>query len=479
MADSILFAAQGNDYLLNDDGLALLHPELAKAMQGGNDVDSYYIEKAKYLHSYNRSPADEDKNSKTFIQLTAADVEEQLANTPQIVFEVTDACNLNCTYCGYGELYGNYDTRESTQLPIEKATRFIDHLAQKWQSIQNKSALQDVYISFYGGEPLLNMPFIKSIVNHVKSLNCPTRTFTFSMTTNAVLLKRYMEYLVENEFKILISLDGNEENMGYRLDHAGQSAFKLISDNIDTLQQQYPEYFVKNINFSAVLHNKNSVESVYRYITDRYGKIPSISEVNSLGIKPEKQEQFMKTYRNATQSLYEAENYTEVEKGLFVEAGSYRSATAFLNQHSGFAFKDYSTLMYATKSSQVRQTGTCLPFSKKVFITVSGKILPCERIGQEYGLGEITDTNIELDINRVAELYNLSYSKLANQCRQCANLTSCKQCLFYLPTLKEKNVVCNGYLNKKGLAKYATHQIDFLSKHRDDYSRIMEEVNIG
>jgi len=33
----------------------------------------------------------------------------QLANLRQITFEVIDACNLKCKYCGYGEFYNDYD----------------------------------------------------------------------------------------------------------------------------------------------------------------------------------------------------------------------------------------------------------------------------------------------------------------------------------------------------------------------------------
>ena len=29
----------------------------------------------------------------------------------QLVFEVTDACNLHCKYCAYADLYGGYDQR--------------------------------------------------------------------------------------------------------------------------------------------------------------------------------------------------------------------------------------------------------------------------------------------------------------------------------------------------------------------------------
>jgi uncharacterized protein len=32
------------------------------------------------------------------------DIFYQLSNLLQLTFEVTDACNLRCKYCGYGEL---------------------------------------------------------------------------------------------------------------------------------------------------------------------------------------------------------------------------------------------------------------------------------------------------------------------------------------------------------------------------------------
>lgn len=37
--------------------------------------------------------------------LTGNDVKWNLCNTRQIIFEVTERCNLRCYYCGYGSLY--------------------------------------------------------------------------------------------------------------------------------------------------------------------------------------------------------------------------------------------------------------------------------------------------------------------------------------------------------------------------------------
>lgn len=50
--------------------------------------------------------------------ITSEKVTNLIANLPQLVFEVTDACNLKCKYCAYGELYNDYDKRENKKLSI-------------------------------------------------------------------------------------------------------------------------------------------------------------------------------------------------------------------------------------------------------------------------------------------------------------------------------------------------------------------------
>ena len=179
-------------------------------------------------------------------------IKKSLANTPQITFEVTDACNLRCEYCGYGKFYADYDERKNRTLSEEKAIRFLDYLVELWESSLNTSVTQNVYISFYGGEPLMNFPFIQRIVKHLQESSCIARSFTFSMTTNAILLSKYMDYLQENKFNLLISLDGDEYNTSYRIDSKGKGSFGRIVKNIDLLKDRYPEYFEKHVDFNAV-----------------------------------------------------------------------------------------------------------------------------------------------------------------------------------------------------------------------------------
>ena len=125
--------------------------------------------------------------------LTPNHIRHTLANLPLLTFEVTDACNLKCKYCGYGEFYNDYDERKDQNLPFEYARQLLDYLNDYWNSNRNISSDRNVYIGFYGGEPLLNMPFVNTVVDYVEKMPVHHRHFSFSMTTNAIMLDKYMD----------------------------------------------------------------------------------------------------------------------------------------------------------------------------------------------------------------------------------------------------------------------------------------------
>ena len=120
--------------------------------------------------------------------ITSEDVGRSLSNSPQLTFEIADVCNLKCEYCGYGKSYSDYDERKSTRLSPQRAKALLDYLGSLWRSELNVSHNQNVYISFYGGEPLVNVPFTKEIISYVEEFDYPSRSLTFNRTTNGILL---------------------------------------------------------------------------------------------------------------------------------------------------------------------------------------------------------------------------------------------------------------------------------------------------
>ena len=207
-----------------------------------------------------------------FRNITAKNISYNIQYLPQLLFK----CNLKCKYCGYAELYSGYDNREGKDLSFTRAKSIIDYLFRTWKDIYSPSVIFPVAIGFYGGEPLMNVPLIMEIIDYLEKEKNTGKAFRYSMTTNAMLLNKYMDFLVAKDFQLLISLDGDEFAQSYRVDHSGNNSFSRIFQNLLLLKDEYPDYFHNKIGFNAVLHNRNSVELTHKFIKNTFNISPNI-----------------------------------------------------------------------------------------------------------------------------------------------------------------------------------------------------------
>jgi uncharacterized protein len=399
------------------------------------------------------------------------DIKHNLANLTNLVFEVTDACNLKCKYCGYGEFYTNYDVRQNSYMTFETAKAIIDYLILFWRSSLNHTLKRTVTFGFYGGEPLLNIELIKEIVDYIESHSPSTINYEFNMTTNGTMLDKYMDYLVLKKFRLLISLDGNETNHSYRVTHNGSNSFSLVCKNVKLVKQKYPDFFEQNVSFNAVLHNRNSVKDIITFINEEFGKNPQISGLSDSGINPNKLEEFNKTYKNFMEDIDQSDILDQLTlKNGFVDP-IFAGAVTYVNQHTGNFFKSYKDLLLNQKKNLI-PTATCLPFAKKMFVTVSGKILPCERIGQQFYLGVINKSTVELDFENIALKYNKYYNNLQNQCGHCYGYLSCMHCIFNIDTLQQKNN-CPFQKSYEEQDLYVSSILSFFEKNPEAYKKSM------
>lgn len=402
-------------------------------------------------------------------ELKSNDILHQLINLEQLTLEVTDACNLKCRYCGYGNLYNTHDKRENLFLNFIKVKHVIDYLYEIWKRYKGKSSPRNIIIGFYGGEPLLNMNLIQQVIAYLEMLPpIPDTNFQFNMTTNAILLDKYMTYLAEKKFILLISLDGNEYAQSYRKNHHGVNSFNRVYKNIKLLKETYPEYFHKNVNINSVLHNRNNIRSVREFIEKEFGKTPIISEINAFGICENKMNEFNKIYHPIASDISinddDFKEYYPDMQGLF----------RFVGKISGNFFSSQNFLL--KKNPLVYPpTGTCSPFGKKMFITVNGKILPCEKIDQKFVLGKVTDTGIELDLQKIADIYTRYYQKVKPLCEKCYMKHFCAQCMFYMEDLDGK-VKCPQFANKQKMEDMINHYSTVLYYHPELYKKVSQEM---
>lgn len=126
-------------------------------------------------------------------------------------------CNLKCSYCslGVGEVLGSQQ-HVSYSLD-ELATFTATHLADK-----------EVYVTFYGGEPTLNLDFVSAAMRRFP-------LYRFQLQTNGTLLDNLPGELLARLSNILVSIDGGEHiTDGYR----GRGIYRQVLKNMQHVRPQ-------------------------------------------------------------------------------------------------------------------------------------------------------------------------------------------------------------------------------------------------
>ncbi|MCE5177630.1 MAG: radical SAM peptide maturase [Porphyromonadaceae bacterium] len=413
------------------------------------------------------------KKYKYTLNITPSMVKYSLLNSRQLIFEVTSRCNLQCEYCGYGELHNTRRVNPSKNMTFSLAKSIIDYLVPFWYEESLKQDYPKMFIGFYGGEPLMNFKLIQQTIDYIDNISPkPKRNICYTMTTNATLLKKHMSYLVENKFKLLISIDGDEIAHSYRVHKNGGNSYSLVIKNIDLLRNNYPEYFENNVSFNSVLTNRSDYIRTKKFISDNFGKTPQISEVSDIGVLPEKMEMFKQIYRSGRNDLLEDKsNFSEQS---IHESPDIRQLYRIIKLLSNNSYDSYKSLL-AKQQQSIIPTGTCFPFDRKIYLTVDGGILPCERIHQKYLLGTVTANKVNIDFDKIAAYYSTLYKKVwRNQCHSCYMRPICDQCMFHIDNLETKTN-CKRFKSKDDYDTYIQYYMNLLAENSDVYEKMMQE----
>jgi uncharacterized protein len=454
----------------------LIHPEFKKAYEKSTNVNPYYLKKYTYLKNHGFFSKQKPIN---FGTIDESIVKNNITQTPQIVFETTDFCNLDCSYCSFGDFYEGFDVRNQKNINIDHAITLLKYIFE----CKHKSKKNKLYISFHGGEPLFNGNFIKQIVDIVNQLKSEKEMeIVYNMTTNATLLHKYIHFLVENKFQLLISLDGNESNHSYRFFRGNkENSFRKVIENIDMVQRDYPEYFAEYVNFNAVLHNRNSVKDIYEFIYSRYHKIPRIAELAPNDVVPDKEVLYQRMYHNKRRS--EAEYLIEESNQLpHEELLLYTELANLLKYYSINYYISSITDLFPGEKKYV-PSNTCLPFGKKVMLTRNNKLTLCEKVScYKSSIGDV-DENIKIDIPEITRQYNFYYEHVKEKCQHCYVNRFCGICLFLLKNnildkLDMEEFFCEEFHDSDAFQNKLYRIISFLEKYPKDYSSVIENVII-
>ncbi|MAE67926.1 MAG: quinohemoprotein amine dehydrogenase maturation protein [Phycisphaeraceae bacterium] len=192
-----------------------------------------------------------------------------------LVLNVTNKCNLSCTYCyEYGDdriasSARTDGTPKASMMSSETATQSVDFLFEKARD------RRDVTITFFGGETLLNFGTIEAAVHHAEARAAAEgKKVGFSLTTNATLLTdEVIAFLVDHRFGVNVSVDGAKEaHDRHRTFTSGKGSYDVIVPRLQAFIEKNRAAGGRAIGARVTLTaGMTRVREVYRHLHDELG----------------------------------------------------------------------------------------------------------------------------------------------------------------------------------------------------------------
>lgn len=385
----------------------------------------------------------------------------------QLILNVTEDCNFRCSYCIFGGNYLRRRTYSAKAMCWDVAKAAIDEF------ISHSALSEGRVISFYGGEPLLNLSLIRQCITYVRQ-SYENLRIQFSLTTNGYLLKGDIaEFLAAEGFLIVISLDGPQEIHDLnRRTKGGLPTWELIISNIREFLVSYPEYRTNGkIRFTAVAPQTTDLRKVQSFFSscdlfnDSMGL--EISEVK----QTDDQSQTFLPNDPLILSLKDLhkEFVQKLKSGQFQDEYNHKSgwvlSSVLQKPFVIFHKRGYSLPRQRDKMPYLN---TCIPGARRTFVSTNGDYYACERV-EESKEGVIGNVREGINMARVMALLEQWIQASQDQCRYCWCMPTCHVGCFATVsedgkvTQKAKNKVCVDY--RRSMDRFLVEYCDILEEN--------------
>jgi uncharacterized protein len=287
-----------------------------------------------------------------------------------LCLNIAHTCNMRCTYC-FAE-QGNFGLREAL-MSAATGRQALDFLIARSQGIKH------LEVDFFGGEPLLNLDMMKEMVRYGREKEISAgKKFNFTLTTNALLLdSKVMDWVIENDISVILSLDGREEvNDRHRILADGQGSYGKIVPHIKEMVARNPvSYYVRGTFTRNNLDFSNDLKHLIELGFDAISLEPAVGQ-NDLAIKQEDLPRVLEEYERLTLLLLDY-----YKKGNRIQFFHYD-----LNLQQGPCI--------------AKRCSGCGAGCEYLVVTPGGDIYPCHQfIGEDgFYMGNVSDGKIDRKI---------------------------------------------------------------------------------
>ena len=184
-----------------------------------------------------------------------------------LVLNVTNQCNLACTYCyEFGADKIATPAGKPKYMTLETAKTSVDFL------LAESRGRKAVHITFFGGETLMNFKLLRDVVDYAqaqgKAQGCAVG---FSLTTNATLLTdEIIAFLSDNAIGVTVSMDGPPDMQDkHRVYKNGKGSYAVIEPR---LRKLIANHRTRAITARVTLTDGiTDVVRIYRHLKDDLG----------------------------------------------------------------------------------------------------------------------------------------------------------------------------------------------------------------
>jgi uncharacterized protein len=379
------------------------------------------FKKGKKIEKLFGPPLEYTEGIKAKLQEDISDesIMKDLSNTRLLTLQLTQNCNLRCSYCTFSGIYESSRTHRSNKMTIDTARQAIDFFLENISSQFRSENDRKIIISFYGGESLIEYKTIIDSIDYArKKANKWNFDIDFSITTNGVLLTPdKVKKFVDESVLLDISLDGpQEEHDRFRIDIRGEGTFLKIMDNVKQIKEKYPDYFKRNVQFFVTIHPSHNLSEVEEYFLTHpdlfNGEKFNINAVNLEGLDGELKEEWSESRREQSEQKH---SILQRDKWFYEKLVAEPIDNIFQpGKGTNVLLHNYSF------------TGACFPGGLRLFVDVDGTLHICEKMDESFSIGDI-DKGYDLKkIKHILKLWINEIKKMG--CWTCDCVHMCSFC---------------------------------------------------
>ena len=291
----------------------------------------------------------------------------------ELVLMISQDCNMKCSYC-YADA-GTY-SEEASFMDREIAKIGVEKIFQ----------VEDIKeIMFFGGEPFLNFPLIREIVELNREKG---RELKYGVVTNGTIMTdSILKFLKENNFGVTVSLDGPSHIHNLcRVYKNGNGTHDKVLRTIEKLKKAGVPYGIE-ATYNNRISDKTTPRDVLAYLTQfaQHIKIDCVLDAECIDpttlMTPE---EIYNAYREWTEYTFEM-----WDKGELLDV------------------RPISSMVWHLLSSRKLKSETvCKAGGGRITLFANGDLYPCFASNSpEYFIGIVTDDNfVEEYPGRIKEI---------------------------------------------------------------------------